>query len=207
MDESLRIRRLVALLPALRPIGHDLKNLLSIAMGNLELALPKVEDERVRKDLATSLGALDRMDAILTRAQGLLREGGEEAEDFSLRSLLEEVQSWFGELRPQLLEGLALEVREDPGEVTFLQEELRQFLLTLFALMGGGGLCIHLDRTRLAGREGLVDGDYARLLFQGELSDSQGLWMLSLERALFRAHGGDIQMTPDGPLLLLPLAP
>jgi hypothetical protein len=207
MDESLKIRRLVALLPALRPIGHDLKNLLSIAMGNLELALPKIEEERVRKDLEASLGALDRMDAILTRVQGLLREGREEVTRFGLLPLVNQVQDWFGEVRPNLLDGLELQFRQDPGEVLFLEDELRQFLMTLLGLMLGRGLCIHVDQACLVGREGLADGEYARVLFQGEVGDPKGLWMLSLERALFRAHGGEILLTQDGPLLLLPLAP
>ncbi|GEM_PF-5447190 len=206
MDKSLQIRRLITLIPVLRPVGHDLKNLLSIAMGNLELALPKIEEERVRKDLEASLGAMDRMDALLTRAQGLLREGIKEETVFALLPLLREVKQWYGDVRPGLVEDLELQVLMDPGEVCFLQEELRQFLLTLFGVMLGGGLAIRLDGTRISGREGLPDGDYARILFMGEIGDPQGLWMLSLERALFRAHGGDVLMTQDGPLLLLPLA-
>ncbi len=206
MDESLKIRRLVTLLPVLRPIGHDLKNLLSIAMGNLELVLPKIEEERLRKDLEASLGALDRMDTILTRAQGLLREGQQKESSFCLLSRLNEVQQWYREVRPSLLEGLEVQVHEDPGEVHFIEDELKQFFMTLLGVMLEKGLCIHVDRTRVVESQNLVDGEYARVLFHGEIGDPQGLWMLSLERALFRAHGGDVRITQDGPQILLPLA-
>ncbi len=206
MDESLKIHRLITLLPVLRPIGHDLKNLLSISMGNLELVLPKIEEEQLRKDLEASLGALDRMNSILSRVQGLLREGQKTESSFGLVALLDEVQKWYGEVRPSLLEGLDLQIHEDPGKVHFIQDELQQFFMTLLGVMLGGGLCIHVDRTRLEGKKDLLDGEYARVLFHGEIVDPKGLWMLPLERALFRSHGGDVLLTEDGPQVLLPLS-
>ena len=109
-------------------VSHDLRNPLSVAVGNIELAAELDEDASAER-LDRALDALDRMDDLIGELLTLAREGEtvQSAEPTDLRSVVETAWETVGERADAAL------VVDDPlGTVPCDADRLRQALENLF---------------------------------------------------------------------------
>ena len=103
-------------------VSHDLRNPLSVAMGNLELADEEHDDPR----LADAADAVDRMDALIDDLLTLAREGEHvnEVEAVDLGAVAEDCWEGVGAGAATLETGAAPEIEADRGRVRQLLSNL-----------------------------------------------------------------------------------
>ena len=111
-----------------RVVSHDLRNPLSVAVGNIELA-EQLDGDDVSERMDRALDALDRMDDLIADLLALAREGKtvEAAEPTDLRSVVEDAWRTVGEQADA-----ALTVEGSLGTVTCDRDRLRQGFENLF---------------------------------------------------------------------------
>lgn len=109
-------------------VSHDLRNPMSVAVGNVELAR-QLEDEAADERLDRAMDALDRMDALVSDLLSLAREGRfvESTSEVDLRTVVDQAWSTVGESTNARL------VVDDPlPSVDCDRRRLRQALENLF---------------------------------------------------------------------------
>ena len=111
-----------------RVVSHDLRNPLSVVVGNIELAR-ELDGEAAPERLDRALDALDRMDDLISDLLTLAREGKtvQTAEPTDLRSVVESAWRTVGDPADA-----ALVVEGPLGTVTCDGDRLRQALENLF---------------------------------------------------------------------------
>ncbi|MFQ5506755.1 MAG: hypothetical protein ACE5F1_18445 [Planctomycetota bacterium] len=197
--------RLRALIPAARELAHELKNHLHVALGSMDYLPAALEGERAQRDLARAMSSLERMDALISRCQVLLRGGGEQPTPVDLHRFLAEL---VDDMRP-LTEprGRHFEVTRqgELGQVLVLREELLGFLSSVLAGAGGKRIGLELSPMRLEGDSVLPDGAYVGLRIKAGFPET-ARWSCVAEVLTIRAAGGDLRQMGEDWVIVLPQA-
>jgi len=153
-------------------IAHDFNNVLSIILGNTELAMATVsEGETARKNLERILTASFRAREMIQQLLSFSRKEESGRKPLHLNTVVSESLKL---MRASLPTNIAIETDISASEVTTVADatQIHQVMLNLctnaaHAMASGGVLTIRLEPValdRTAGIEGLDPGNYARLI-------------------------------------------
>jgi signal transduction histidine kinase len=178
-------------------VSHDLRNPLTVAKGNIDLARRERDDE----ELETAVSALDRMEALIEDLLDLARQGQpiEEPEPVDLAETAGECWRMVEASDASLAVADDFEFSADPDRLQQLLENLfrnavehgaSDVTVTLGALEDGSGFYVEDDGP------GIPEEDRDQMFESGFTTNQDGTGFgLAIVREIAEAHGWNIRTT------------